>query len=305
MGKDEGVSNSLGPSGLVPDYLVCLAKDEGLTTPTDPSGLVHLVDLSSMPSALQGCKYTDGGKARPTCLSHIDTDRLVHGCPRRMVVSSVPNDTSLETSQETINETSQELTIETINETVNETSLETVSEKSHETTSEMSHETTSEISHEACSETQKTCSDMQKNCQKLSETIMENCYNTDCEYTVAKMSNTGNEILETADTDNAQRSDPSNFLNQSCHYAVTSLRNEEDVGSSLQFEAGPPHSIKFLCGSFNQADCMFSQESRGSQCSVNALCALIFAKFSHLQTKQNLDQVLLHGDRLYNELLVD
>ena len=50
---------------------------------------------------------------------------------------------------------------------------------------------------------------------------------------------------------------------------------------------------------------MFSQESRGSQCSVNALCALIFAKFSHLQTKQNLDQVLLHGDRLYNELLFD
>ena len=84
-------------------------------------------------------------------------------------MSSVPNDTSLET----INETSQELTIETINETVNE--------KSHETTSEMSHETTSEISHEACSETQKTCSSMQKNCQNLSETIMENCYNTDCD----------------------------------------------------------------------------------------------------------------------------
>ena len=131
-GWDEGVSNSLGPSGLVPlagitakasHHLVCLAKDEGLTTPTDPSGSVPLVDLSSMPSALQGCKYTDGGKARPTCLSHIDTDRLVNGCPRRMVVSSVPNDTSLETSQETINETSQELTIETINETVNETSL--------------------------------------------------------------------------------------------------------------------------------------------------------------------------------------
>ena len=48
---------------------------------------------------------------------------------------------------------------------------------------------------------------------------------------------------------------------------------------------------------------MFSQELHGSQCSVNALCALIFAKFLHLQTKQNLDQVLLHVDRLYNELL--
>ena len=43
--------------------------------------------------------------------------------------------------------------------------------------------------------------------------------------------------------------------------------------------------------------------SRGSQCTVNALCALIFTKFSRLQTKQNLDQVLLHGDKLYNKLL--
>ena len=70
-GWDEVVFNSLGPSGLVPltgttakasRHLVCLAKDEGLTTPTDPSGSVPLVDLSSMPSALHGCKYTDGAK---------------------------------------------------------------------------------------------------------------------------------------------------------------------------------------------------------------------------------------------------
>ena len=47
---------------------------------------------------------------------------------------------------------------------------------------------------------------------------------------------------------------------------------------------------------------MFSQVSGGSHCTVNALCEIIFAKFSHLQTKQNLDQVLLHGDKLYNKL---
>ena len=74
QGWDEGVSNSLGPSGLLPlagttakatHHLVCLAKDEDLTTPTDPSGSVPPVDLSSMPSALQGCKYTDGGQSPP------------------------------------------------------------------------------------------------------------------------------------------------------------------------------------------------------------------------------------------------
>lgn len=99
----------------------------------------------------------------------------------------------------------------------------------------MNHETTSEICHEACSETQKTCSNMQNNCRNLSESIMENCYNSDCEYTVVKMSYMGNEILETADTNNAQRSYTSYFLNQSCHYAMTSLSNKKNVGSSLQF----------------------------------------------------------------------
>ena len=58
-----------------------------------------------------------------------------------------------------------------------------------------------------------------------------------------------------------------------------------------------------VLGSFNQADHMFSDQSRGSQCSVNALCLLIFAKFSHLETRYCVNKVLLAGDILYNSYI--
>ena len=258
-GWDEGVSSPAGPSGPVPladitampsHHLVCLAKDEGLTTPTDRSRSVPLVDLSSRPSALQGCKLSDGGKAHPTCLSHSDIDRLVHSCPRWMAVSSEPNDTSLYTSQRNSNETSQE--------TVNDTNhriiySRNVNETSHETISETSHETVSETSHETCSEAQRTCPDMQRICPDISETIIETCYNNDPEsLKIVETSCLGTKIfdtekygdvLENADTDNAQKSDTSNFLNQFIHYTATPLSNEADVRSSLQLQAVPSHCI--------------------------------------------------------------
>ena len=58
-----------------------------------------------------------------------------------------------------------------------------------------------------------------------------------------------------------------------------------------------------VLGSYNQADHMFSDQSRGSQCSINALCSLIYAKFSHLETRYCLDKVLLEGDIVYNKVI--
>ena len=66
------------------------------------------------------------------------------------------------------------------------------------------------------------------------------------------------DVLENADTDNAQKSDTSNFSNQFIHYTATPFGNEADVRSSLQLQAVPSHCITFVHGSFNQADCMFS-----------------------------------------------
>ena len=244
-----------------------------------------------MPSALQGRKLSDWSKARPTYLSHTNIDRLVHSCRRWMAVSSDPNDTSSYTSQRNINESSQE--------TVNETNHRTVSKTSHETSVKLGMKPAQKI---------KELEQISKD--RISETIMETCYNTDPESLKivetscmrTKMFNTDKyrDVFENADTDNAHKSDTSIFSNQFIHYTATPLSNEADVRSSLQLQAVPSHCITFVRGSFNLADCMFSQETRRSQCTVNGLYALTFAKFSDLQTKQNLDQVLLHGDKLYN-----
>jgi hypothetical protein len=65
----------------------------------------------------------------------------------------------------------------------------------------------------------------------------------------------------------------------------------------------PVGSDIFILGSFSQADSMFSEESRGSQCTSNALCALIYAKYTSLNTRKDLDKVLLEGDLLYKRII--
>ena len=69
---------------------------------------------------------------------------------------------------------------------------------------------------------------------------------------------------------------------------ATSEGSNRYVLSRQQRSSEIPHKIVVL-GSYNQADHMFSDQSRGSQCSINALCSLIFAKFSHLGTRNCFD----------------
>ena len=139
----------------------------------------------------------------------------------------------------------KEISKETINETNHRTINETISETSHETISETSHET--------CSEGQRTCSNKQRTCPNIFQTIMETCYNTDIESLIivetscmgTKIFDTDKyeDVLENADTDNAQKSDTSNFSYQFFHYTVTPLSNEADVRSSLQLQHVPSHCI--------------------------------------------------------------
>ena len=56
-------------------------------------------------------------------------------------------------------------------------------------------------------------------------------------------------------------------------------------------------------GSFCQSSTRFSLTSRGSQCTINSLCALIYADYSRLPTKANLDEVLNVGDHLYKSVI--
>ena len=67
----------------------------------------------------------------------------------------------------------------------------------------------------------------------------------------------------------------------------------------------PEGSDVFIRGSFHQADNLFSTESKGSQCTVNALCGLIYAHYSKLRTSKDLDKVLLNGDLLYKTNIHD
>ncbi len=58
--------------------------------------------------------------------------------------------------------------------------------------------------------------------------------------------------------------------------------------------------IKQISGNFHQGDKQFSEESRGRQCSCNALAMLLDVEsmFSKLQPR-DLDEVLINGDQLY------
>ena len=55
----------------------------------------------------------------------------------------------------------------------------------------------------------------------------------------------------------------------------------------------------FILGSYHQGDRRFPVFSRGSQCTLNSLCALIYAQYANISTKANLDEILNLGDQLY------
>ncbi|XP_053390464.1 uncharacterized protein LOC128553350 [Mercenaria mercenaria] len=63
----------------------------------------------------------------------------------------------------------------------------------------------------------------------------------------------------------------------------------------------PAGSDVFILGSFHQGENIFSVESRGRQCTLNAMCSLIHANYSRLNCSKDLDNVLLDGDSLYKK----
>ena len=61
--------------------------------------------------------------------------------------------------------------------------------------------------------------------------------------------------------------------------------------------------ISIVNGSFCQGDSRFSVYSRGSQCTINSLCALIYARYTNITARESLDEVLNVGDQLYQIVL--
>ena len=59
----------------------------------------------------------------------------------------------------------------------------------------------------------------------------------------------------------------------------------------------------FVFGSFHQNDVRFSEQSRGYQCTCNALCMLSYSLFLDVNDSLVLDKVLCEGDALYQTVI--
>ena len=59
----------------------------------------------------------------------------------------------------------------------------------------------------------------------------------------------------------------------------------------------------FVFGSFHQNDVRFSEQSRGYQCTCNALCMLSYSLFLDVNDSLILDKVLCEGDALYQTVI--
>ena len=59
----------------------------------------------------------------------------------------------------------------------------------------------------------------------------------------------------------------------------------------------------FVFGSFHQNDVRFSEQSRGYQCTCNALCMLSYSLFHDVNDSSILDKVLWEGDALYQTVI--
>ena len=82
-------------------------------------------------------------------------------------------------------------------------------------------------------------------------------------------------------------------LAEDCFYTATPIIVES---SKMSY-------ISIVYGSFCQGDSRFSVYSRGSQCTINSLCALIYARYSNITARETLDEVLNVGDQLYQIVL--
>ena len=96
--------------------------------------------------------------------------------------------------------------------------------------------------------------------------------------------------------------------NHSCHHELSDYENME-LGSIVPLSTNCCETSRsigckiFVHGSFHQGDSKFTFDSRGSQCTMDSLCSLVYAQYSSLSTKENLDEVLVVGDQLYKKVV--
>ena len=61
--------------------------------------------------------------------------------------------------------------------------------------------------------------------------------------------------------------------------------------------------VRSLCGSYHQNDVRFSEQSRGFQCTGNALCILSYSVCFDINNSSTLDKILCDEDSLYQKII--
>ena len=94
------------------------------------------------------------------------------------------------------------------------------------------------------------------------------------------------------------------LCSQATQYTATSVDSNR-YALSIHHKSSKVPCETVVLGPYNQANRMFRYQSRDSQCTINALCSLIFARFLHKETRRCLGKELFEGDILYNKDIAD
>ena len=98
---------------------------------------------------------------------------------------------------------------------------------------------------------------------------------------------------------------PLAFCSQECVYYATPVIDNQSSSMEVFDPSfnGMFGAEKVIFGSFHQGDAMFREVSRGSQCVVNCVCALLYAYNNECEITEGiiLDTILKDGDCLYNK----
>ncbi|WAQ97353.1 hypothetical protein MAR_030043 [Mya arenaria] len=95
----------------------------------------------------------------------------------------------------------------------------------------------------------------------------------------------------------------SNLNDRICTTSSAMQEDQSEIVNQSYCTGMPFSCLSLVFGSYSQANNRFSIETRGSQCTINSLCALIYAKYSDLITTENINEVLNIGDELYRNVV--
>ncbi|XP_053405183.1 uncharacterized protein LOC128558914 [Mercenaria mercenaria] len=100
-----------------------------------------------------------------------------------------------------------------------------------------------------------------------------------------------------------QKELPDDLPSASCVQTVSPESFTGYESNIIHDSTNPFRFVSLMYGSFHQGDDRFSWDSRGSQCTINSLCALKFSQYFEFSSQESLDDILTVGDQLYKNVV--